>query len=272
MLKRFISCAALALLFAAVISCNKKEVVENQTVDQSVSSRVQALGFSPEDIVETDGGYLVEGDIFLTRDDLYKPADIHSLFVGDEEQYHTTNLVTGTPRNIKVYIKTSGGQALPASYGTALDVAIGRYNAENLTLSFTRVNTAAEGDIDITKGTGNYLASAGFPTSTGNPYNSVKVNSNAIGNGSSSTFINYVASILAHEMGHCIGFRHTDYMSRQYSCGGSAYNEGDGGVGAIHIPGTPTGPDADSWMLSCTGPNVNRPFNANDKIALDFLY
>ena len=40
-------------------------------------------------------------------------------------------------------------------------------------------------------------------------------------------------------MGHCIGFRHTDYMNRAYSCGGSPANEGASSVGAILIPGHP---------------------------------
>jgi hypothetical protein len=61
-------------------------------------------------------------------------------------------------------------------------------------------------------------------------------------------------------------------MDRSYSCGGAPTNEGDGGVGAIHIPGTPTGPDAASWMLACLGASTNRPFQANDKTALNFLY
>jgi hypothetical protein len=81
-----------------------------------------------------------------------------------------------------------------------------------------------------------------------------------------------VASILAHEMGHCIGFRHTDYMDRSFSCGGSPTNEGASTVGAIQIPGTPAGPDPNSWMLSCIGSGQNRPFNANDKTALNYLY
>jgi hypothetical protein len=43
-------------------------------------------------------------------------------------------------------------------------------------------------------------------------------------------------------------------------------------VGAIHIPGTPTGPDPTSWMLACIGSGVNRPFNSNDVTALNYLY
>ncbi|HYH15576.1 MAG TPA: M57 family metalloprotease, partial [Flavisolibacter sp.] len=66
----------------------------------------------------------------------------------------------------------------------------------------------------------------------------------------------------------------TDYANRAYSCGGRKQNEGQAtnGVGAVHIPGTPTGGDPNSWMLACVGTNVNRPFNANDKIALNYVY
>jgi hypothetical protein len=49
-------------------------------------------------------------------------------------------------------------------------------------------------------------------------------------------------------------------------------NEGASNVGAILIPGTPAGPDPNSWMLSCIGMGENRPFNSNDQIALNFLY
>ncbi len=126
------------------------------------------------------------------------------------------------------------------------------------------------GEIHLKKQSGNFLASAGFP-SGGDPYHQIKINSNAIGSGTSNTFINYCATIMAHEIGHCVGFRHTDYMNRAFSCG-TGGNEGSAGVGAIHIPGTPTGPDANSWMLACIGNNVNRPFNNNDQTALDFLY
>jgi hypothetical protein len=62
-------------------------------------------------------------------------------------------------------------------------------------------------------------------------------------------------------------------MRRRFSCG-SGGNEGQSstGVGAVHIPGTPTGPDAASWMLACIGNGIDRPFNANDLIALTYVY
>jgi hypothetical protein len=146
--------------------------------------------------------------------------------------------------------------------------AVNRYNAENLQLTFQYIGTSGGGDINISVvNTGQYIASAGFPTSDGKPYNSIKY---------AKTYTNYslgfVTTVMAHEMGHCIGYRHTDYMQRQYSCGGSAVNEGASSVGAIHIPGTPTGPDPNSWMLACLSSTTDRPFNNNDKTALNYLY
>ncbi|MEQ9048802.1 MAG: M57 family metalloprotease [Marinoscillum sp.] len=38
------------------------------------------------------------------------------------------------------------------------------------------------------------------------------------------------------------------------------------------MPGTPTGPDADSWMLACGTPEGDRPFTSNAQVALDYLY
>jgi hypothetical protein len=80
---------------------------------------------------------------------------------------------------------------------------------------------------------------------------------------------------LTHEVGHCLGFRQTDYYNRAISCGGAVANKGTSTVGAILIPGTPStaNPATDpSCMLACIGKNVNRPFATNGKTALNYLY
>ena len=259
-------CLLCASALALVITACKKDAdvmpgQESQVSDAALA-KILALGFSNQNVVKDDAGYIVEGDIYLDEKDLdTKPSSVF-LRIGGEEQYRTTNLVTKLPRTITVSISNK----LPSSYVAALDEAISRYNAENLSIKFSRVSSGA--NISLVKGNGSYLASAGFPTSSGEPYNQVKVNSRAIGNQPQAT----VASIIAHELGHCIGFRHTDYMDRSYSCGGSPTNEGASTVGAILIPGTPSGPDPNSWMLSCIGSGQNRPFNSNDKTALNYLY
>ncbi|HYF29899.1 MAG TPA: M57 family metalloprotease [Chitinophagaceae bacterium] len=254
----------LLILFAVItaVSCKKDSAPAQDQISQDVLDKVYALGFTNKNVQVTEGGYIVEGDIFLSEEDLNSKPAMQFLRVGTEEQYRTFNLVTALPRTIRVSISNR----LPVSYVAALDEALARYNALGMLITFQRVSSGA--DINVVKGNGNFLASAGFPTSSGDPYSQVKVNSNAIGNQPQAT----VATILAHEIGHCIGFRHTDYMNRAYSCGGQAVNEGSGSVGAVHIPGTPTGPDPNSWMLSCIGSGQNRPFNNNDRAALLFLY
>lgn len=245
-------------------SCRKNANTElAASPSEEALNKIYALGFSNKNVTIDDAGnYVVEGDILLSEADLGAVPDMQFVRVGSEEQYRTYNLVTGLPRVIKVSIASK----LPSSYVAALDEALARFNAEGLLITFQRVSSGAH--ISIVKGNGNFLASAGFPTSTGNPYSQVKVNSNALSGQPQAT----IASVLAHELGHCIGFRHTDYMNRSYSCGGQAVNEGASTVGAVFIPGTNAGPDPNSWMLSCIGSGQNRPFNANDKTALGYLY
>ncbi|NEM97642.1 M57 family metalloprotease [Pontibacter burrus] len=249
-------------------SCEQKEedAVAQNAVSEMSMTRIKQMGFSTDNVQKVKEGYLVEGDIILTDKDLNENTLVQALRVGDVEQYRTTNLVTvgSTTRTINIAVSTS----LPSSYVTAVDEAIRRFNAENLRLRFQRVSSGYNILITNAPSGSSYLASAGFP-SGGNPYNRVQVNSAYLG---SNPGTNYLATILAHEIGHCIGFRHTDYMNRAYSCGGSYYNEGASTVGAVHIPGTPTGADPNSWMLACIGSGVNRYFNANDKTALNYLY
>lgn len=264
-----LSLAVIALLITAV-SCQKAVAPEQEIkkeITQDVINSVKALGFSSDNIIAEDGGYIVEGDIFIPTNELKRSLNGAILRVGDVEQYRTTNLVTRLPRTITVALTSRIDAAI---YGPVLDEVVRRFNAENLQITLQRVSSGA--NITFDRASGSYLASAGFPTASGDPFNSVKVNTRAIGSGTSTTFINYAATIFAHELGHCIGFRHTDYMNRAYSCGGSAVNEGASTVGAILIPGTPSGPDPNSWMLACIGNGVNRPFNANDKTALSYLY
>lgn len=255
-----IGVAAFAALF--IVACSKGAKEDLQTeVSQEVLNQISDLGFSSNDVVAADGGYIVEGDIFLSPSDLKTQQTAHKLVVANEEQYRTTNLVNG-PRTITVSVS---GNNIPANFSTAVNNAIGRYNAENLTLTFQRVASGGNINIKIVNSR-QYIASAGFP-SGGNPYGTISYAKTYTTYG-----IDFMTTVVAHEMGHCIGFRHTDYMSRQYSCGGSPYNEGASSVGAVHIPGTPTGPDPNSWMLSCLSATTNRPFNTNDKTALDYLY
>jgi hypothetical protein len=273
--KPFSSMSKFSLLLAlgasaalALTGCQKttEDVAQPTAVSNDVKAQVKALGFGTQDIQAVEGGYRVEGDILLTPELLASQSGPSTLRVGAEEQYRTTNLVTRLPRVLTVSISSQFGSA----YISAIDEAIRRYNAAGLQLTFRRI-TSGTADLPVkyssNLGSGVLGQSGGFP-SGGNPAPGFTLVPNVI----NSSNVNYIATIMAHEMGHCIGFRHTDYFNRAYSCGGSASNEGASNVGAILVPGTPSAADPNSWMLACVGNGVNRPFNTNDLTALNYLY
>jgi hypothetical protein len=278
--KYVLATAVCAASLFALSSCSKEQEAVAPTAEAEVSAavltQIRALGFSTQDVKKMEEGYLVEGDIVVTNEDLATVPGHQLLRVGDEEQYRTTNLVriSGRSRTIRVVVSDD----LPAAYRDATDEAIRRYNALRLRLRFLRVSSAEDDDIDIfifKSSLRRSLAWAGFPNRSGDPYNRISVNPAELGTARPRT---YIASVLAHELGHCIGFRHTDYKNRRYSCGverDQEPNEGQdspGTIGAVNIPGTPRGADPNSWMLACINTGANRPFNANDREALRYLY
>jgi hypothetical protein len=267
---------AVAGIFSMVFVACKKDVKEPvaEPVSADILASVKGLGFSTKDVKKVDGGYLVENDIVLTGEQLAAAApSTPNMLIAQEEQYRTFNLVNPSYYpTIRVALNNSSS-AHQSAFSYALDEAIRRYNALGLRIKFSRVTSSPHTTVKAYYEVSNTLGSAGFPTSGGAPYYQVLMNTYHYSTSTGSTNINYIATIMAHEIGHCIGFRHTDYMNRSYSCG-SGGNEGQSttGVGAVHIPGTPTGPDAYSWMLACIGKGVNRPFNSNDRTALYYIY
>lgn len=257
-------------------SCSEDQASTTSTgVPETVITKLKAMGFNPEGIERVDEGYRIERDIIIT-DEFLEHAGAEQV-VPDLEQYSTNNLVSaGGGRVITIYAPVGGKTGYSAGMIAGLDLAIARYNAEGLAITFQRLTSSSGANIimsrlskrDEARGV---LGSAGFPTSNGNPYGQIKMSGVLESSYGLSTA--GIATIIAHEMGHCIGLRHTDYYNRAISCGGAASNEGDGGVGANHIPGTPTTATASakSYMLSCTD-GGDRPFNNDDKTALDYLY
>ena len=268
-MKKF-SLWGIALMALMVFACSqeKESAAPQNEVSPEILNQLKAVGFNTVDfdVKKIETGYIVERDILLTEEQIMNMSPAGT--TPTEEHYSTDNLVTGTPRVISVFVN------MPQRYRDATDIAIARYNAEPLNLTFQQVGSAAGADMVIQASPFWYfwfgiLGSAGFPTAGGDPFNEILLTRQFYDN---VVNINGLATTIAHEMGHCIGFRHTDYMDRSFSCGGAPDNEGDGGIGANYIPGTPVGPEAGSWMLACGSPEGDRPFTANDKIALNFLY
>jgi hypothetical protein len=279
-MKKFLCNAGVALLLAtSILSCEKAKVDEANIDGMTEADRglVAAAGFNGNwASKDADGAYLIEGDIYMSKAELQEMAGVasqHELVVADEEHYRTTNVVSvpsSGQRNITVRL----GSGFPSFYSTALNNTIARYNNLNLRIRFTRVTTG--GNIVISgQNLGNATSqgctlgrSGGFP-SGGNPAPSFVLSTNSCATNFTNT-VNKADEVMAHEIGHCIGFRHTDYMSRA-SCG-QRLNEGTAGVGAVYIPGTPTTVSGsyNSWMMACT--NGDPTITATDGVALNFVY
>lgn len=269
---------AIALVAAFVSSCSPESAeITTDEITDDVLTKFEDLGFDVSDIdvvteknpLTNESGkfYVLEGDIKISELQAEEMLDSDIFHVGAVgEQYRTNNLVSG-PRTITVLGYTGGSNALDNTMRTALQWAVNNYNRININLNFTLsfgTNYPAY-DMVVYKVNGGGGGSAGFPTG-GNPHKFIQIQS-----GTSSFGTNTTEHVITHEMGHCLGLRHTDYFNRSLSCG-TGGNEGSGGVGANHIPGTPTGFDANSIMLSCFAASEDGEFGNFDVVALELLY
>jgi len=274
----------LAAIAATIISCQKDDVdTAPQTedsfssseisIDKETISKIESLNLNPDGVetitlLHPDGSektsLLIEGDLVIT------PEQLSKMSAGNitDKQYRTYNLVS-TPKVIQVVgvSNFAPGFDLTAKQTQALTNAIANYNDLNIGLSFelTFTNDLSNADILIFQQPGDAGGVAGFPTE-GNPYNQVVIFS-----GMERFSLGTNTHVMAHEIGHTLGLRHTDWFTRE-SCGRPSFGEVANPTGAVHIPGTPFRLDPTSIMLSCFSSNEDGEFGPNDVVALEYLY
>lgn len=268
---------ALAILSLAVLnSCQKNELepqidTNAQEAPEHVIQKFRDLGVNPSGGVEPHtildnndqkvSGWL-SGDIFLSKDDIINmPILPKEESAENEKLFRTRNLVR-VPRNGQRTLRIRA-VGLNSRLQTGLNRAIQNYNQLNLRFRMQLVNNRA--DITVRTFNGPAGGSAGFP-SRGNPFGTVN-----IGSGSTNLSLGTIEHLMTHELGHCVGLRHSDFRIR-FGCPNPG-NEGDAGIGAIFIPGTSsTGRNLNSVMRACFTGNENGNFKQEDRVGLRRIY
>ncbi|MBC7977042.1 MAG: protease [Myxococcales bacterium] len=238
---------------------------------QEIIDNLVQAGYPVSDTQVIDGKVFVGNDAEVS---LQASREMLGGSTGDE-QFRTFNLVGGP--NPSAICVNGAAFAANATLSQGFDLALGNYNAlfnaGTSRLAFFRVNGGpVPGCNFFINGfvqAGLVGGFAGFP-SGGAPFGQI-----TIGDGVVQFGLDVTEHVITHELGHTIGFRHSDFFNRSISCGGAPINEENppSGLGAVLIAGTPNGSAVGlSLMNSCFRATENGELTPTDVIAVNTLY
>jgi hypothetical protein len=234
-----------------------REIIEN----------LSQAGFPSTEIMVVDGIVYVGGDAAVSLQASREMLEVDEATT--EEQYRTSNLVSRSLKTICIDRRACANHS--TKFANALAAAIANYTNRDLTFNMasrTTNFTGCNARITCRVVSGVTGGSSGFP-SGGHPFGTINIGT---GLDSSAFSTNTVEHVMTHELGHTIGFRHSDWFNRSISCG-TGGSEGTAGVGAIHIANTPTGATVGgSIMNACFRTSETGEFTASDVRALNQLY
>ncbi|MBO9637896.1 MAG: hypothetical protein J7576_06990, partial [Siphonobacter aquaeclarae] len=240
---------AILALSMAVFSCQQQENVSPSKDDPYALTYIKSLGFKSQDIAKIGSTYFVQGDIMFS-DTLKAPIAKG----GRTEQYYYGPLIdVSHQRDIKIKINSN----ISSLYYQIQD-AVTMWNnvasqGSNIGL---RVVSSGTYDIEISSvpslGT---CGSSAYP-SNGAPGAVIYIDLGVLGGAYSDA---QKVKTVAHEIGHALGFVHTNW------------NNGGGGPSGIDVPGV-GGNDPNSIMNGNQCNTGATTLSTNDKAALVALY
>jgi len=261
------SCALL-ILSITLYGCDAADRITKPGAD-AVFQSVVDMGFSPTAIKDKGDYFLVEGDIMILKSQLRRTGKISPGIVhvpGGPMFQTTTNNLVNPGRTEYMNVDLSELASLPEWAAAARD-AMNQWNSiVGSRLRFTE----SAGPVHVRfytyhdqSGDETYTAARATFPSGGNPGSSVNINLGFY------TYLPPSAKVflLVHELGHTVGFRHTNWSNNPCVPG----SEGVGSDGANQVSGTPP-EDGSSVMNGCTAGQEWNGFSFYDRVASRVRY
>jgi hypothetical protein len=252
--KKSLIVIVLSILFAT--SCGEDNeidkvvsAVQSDQVDAELLEYIASIGYDISSIVSNGDEVIVEGDVSFSKKWKYPSPSNRGNTGGRTEQATFASGVVAYSKINNITVRTAGTMPGAPNYdywNGQLMQAVDDWNSIPTTRIHLQYITSGIPDIWVTSDAGtladNQVAQADAPHLVSGvmvPGSVIKINLDS--NNDTHWSDSQKRRVLVHELGHCIGFRHTDWGISDANPKTDKAN---------HIPGTPCA-DQSSVMQSC---------------------